>query len=1083
MKGKFGRAVNISLILTLIVSLFTMSFHNTPINAFSSGSIAEVDADELLDVSFGGVFSTEKVYTNPDGEMMDGTLSRRTANEEINEGRIYLNGGQDGVDFDPRTPLGSGSIDQPLVVEAEFTPEAEPGHYDTLISIGGNIYVRYTSNTTLEYGFDVNHNGGWTSVSETVSAPKEGEEHSIAIVYEPDGNGATMRAFLNGMELPEVSHDEAAPLLNQNSENPIGFGNEVHPAGLDRGFEGSFNHVVATTFDGEFDFSLIKTMDVADVERNLSLWALGSLEETAYSPSEDEVMDGELNVQGGEITDFGRFSMSGDASFIDFNPDGSIMDENSAIKDSIAEVLVDPDSIDSGDVLIDLAGAVQVRKSEEDEMFEVIADSEVAETLDASGKLDDEYIHLTLVYHNRGEGATAELWLGNEQLGETIHLSEPPAASRNAIRYAGSENSSDASFSGDVYGVAFALLDGEFNAQYLGLLAGPCTVPEDLEPANRIAIKPNECGPALVEKASQVRPTPKQVQWQEYEKTAFIHYGINTYYGVEWGGFNEDPNMFHPTDLDTDQWARTLKESGFEMAILTVKHHDGFVLYPTRYTNFSVASSSWRNGEGDVLREFVDSMNKYDIKVGVYLSPADHHAYHHDNPDYHHGIFANGSEPSMRTIPTLVEGDDRADDPDLPTFELPATDYGEMFLNQLYEVLTEYGEIHEVWFDGAQGHIPGDAHEPYDWESYYELINELAPEAVIAVSGPDVRWVGNESGWARENEWSVVGAATDANGRQYTYPSAQQSDLGSRSVLADAAANGIDYLTWWPAEVDVSIRNGWFYHDNQQPKSLDHLRQIYYDSIARNSVLLLNIPPDPSGQFADADVEVLKEWHQSTERDFALDHAKDAAIHAENGAEGADPDKLTDGIYDSSWEAADAAPSSITFTMDEEVAVDRITLQENINHGQQVESFAIDVRNSDGEWEEIYTNEVIGYKRIVVLDEEVKGKEFRLRILQSRAPVHISKVGLHQSLPEEVTTSIVQKLIEHNVDKNEAAHSLNLHMKAVSLYAEQGESEKVVRHMEGFKILLDHQLDNDLISLDVYNILHSQAEELIKEWE
>ncbi|RIX52501.1 hypothetical protein D3P08_12995 [Paenibacillus nanensis] len=524
----------------------------------------------------------------------------------------------------------------------------------------------------------------------------------------------------------------------------------------------------------------------------------------------------------------------------------------------------------------------------------------------------------------------------------------------------------------------------------LGLIGGPCVLPEGLEPGNRIAISANECPAALAAKASMVRPEPRQVAWQQYEQTAFLHYGINTYYDVEWGNFNEDPNRFQPTELDTDQWARTLKESGFKLAILTVKHHDGFLLYPSRYTDFDVASSSWRNGSGDVLREFVDSMRKYGIKVGVYLSPADHR-------EYTKGTFGNGSPRVMRTIPTLVEGDDRAGDTSLPAFQLPATDYGAIMLNELYEVLTQYGPIDEVWFDGSQGNIPGNRAEAYDWDSYYSLIRELAPNAVIAVQGQDVRWVGNESGRARENEWSVLGAKMNANGIQSYYPSYQSSDLGSRAALASAAANGMNYLTWWPAEVDVSIRPGWFYHANQSPKSVAQLRDIYYQSIARNSVLLLNIPPDTRGKLPDADVARLKEWHQQMKREFAVNHAENAVVAGENGAPGADPSQVKDGSYDTSWSSASNQPSSLTFKLESAVTVDKVMLQEDIRHGQQVESFAVDVRRANGDWEQIAASGVIGYKRVVLLPQPVTGEEFRVRMISSRGPVYLAEVGLYQT--------------------------------------------------------------------------------------
>lgn len=345
----------------------------------------------------------------------------------------------------------------------------------------------------------------------------------------------------------------------------------------------------------------------------------------------------------------------------------------------------------------------------------------------------------------------------------------------------------------------------------------------------------------------------------------------------------------------------------------------------------------------------------------------------------------------------MVEGDDRAGDSSLPTFKLPATDYGAIMLNELYEVLTQYGEIDEVWFDGSQGNIPGNRAETYDWDSYYSLIRKLAPNAVIAVQGHDVRWVGNESGRARENEWSVLGAHMNPNGIQSYYPSFRSSDLGSREALASAAASGMDYLTWWPAEVDVSIRPGWFYHANQAPKPVAQLRDIYYQSVARNSVLLLNIPPDTRGQLADADVARLKEWHQQMKREFAINHTAGASVSGENGAQGANPSHVNDGSYDTSWAAATNRPSSLTVDLGSLATVDKIMLQEDIRHGQQVEAFAVDVRRGNGEWEQIAASGVIGYKRVVLLPQAVTGQEFRIRIVQSRGPVHLAEVGFYQT--------------------------------------------------------------------------------------
>jgi alpha-L-fucosidase len=231
-----------------------------------------------------------------------------------------------------------------------------------------------------------------------------------------------------------------------------------------------------------------------------------------------------------------------------------------------------------------------------------------------------------------------------------------------------------------------------------------------------------------------------------------------------------------------------------------------------------VASSSWRNGDGDVVREFVDSMRRYGLKVGLYMSPADEN-------QFLDGVYANGSAHTPRTIPTLVPGDDRAGR-DQPTYTLTASDYGAYMLNQLYELLTEYGPVDEVWFDGAQGRIPADKVETYDFPSWYQLIRSLAPQATIAVSGPDVRWVGNESGLARPDEYNVVPTITKPNGAPDYALGYAAPDQGSRKALLAGRDAGATALSWWPAESDVSIREGWFHHPEQEPRSLDQLTDI-----------------------------------------------------------------------------------------------------------------------------------------------------------------------------------------------------------------------------------------------------------------
>ncbi|MFC9462610.1 alpha-L-fucosidase [Streptomyces sp. NPDC058430] len=482
------------------------------------------------------------------------------------------------------------------------------------------------------------------------------------------------------------------------------------------------------------------------------------------------------------------------------------------------------------------------------------------------------------------------------------------------------------------------------------------------EPHFRIPISTADSPEEVVAKASRVRPTKRQIAWQSLEKTAFLHFGVNTFTGLEWGTGDEDPNVFQPTGLDTDQWARALRDGGFKLAILTVKHHDGFVLYPSRYTEHSVASSSWRDGRGDVLRSFADSMRKHGIKVGVYISPADEN-------QYLDGVYANGSKRSARTIPTLVDGDDRAGG-DLRTFTLDATDYGAHMLNQLYEVLTEYGPVDEVWFDGAQGRIPPEKVETYDWDSWYAVIRALAPGATMAVRGPDVRWVGNEGGLAREDEWSVVPVKDSGNGSVDYALRYDAPDQGSRDALAQSRSVA-QYLQWWPAECDVSIRPGWFYHADQQPKSADQLADIWFRSVGRNSVLLLNIPPDTDGLLPAADVARLKEFRERIDRELPEDLADGARVRDDGAG---------------------------TRTVDLRTAreVDRIRLAEDIRHGQQVEQFVVEAK-SGGAWTEVARAGTIGASRVLVLPAPVTAREWRLRITQTRTGPHIARFGLYRS--------------------------------------------------------------------------------------
>ena len=420
-----------------------------------------------------------------------------------------------------------------------------------------------------------------------------------------------------------------------------------------------------------------------------------------------------------------------------------------------------------------------------------------------------------------------------------------------------------------------------------------------------------------VDMAARLVPTPQQLEWQQMELTAFLHFGINTFTGREWGDGKENPALFNPTDFDAEQWVRSLKEAGFKMAILTAKHHDGFCLWPTKTTGHSVAASPWKDGKGDVVRELRDACDKYGIKFGVYLSPWDRNA------------SCYGDSPK----------------------------YNEFFIEQLTELLTNYGEVHEVWFDGANGEGPNGKKQEYDWTAILSTIRRLQPRAVTAIMGDDVRWVGNERGLGRETEWSatVLTPGTYARCEEQNKAlgvKATSKDLGGRDMLVNAKE-----LFWYPSEVDVSIRPGWFYHqqEDNQAKSLKHLTDIYFKSVGYNSVLLLNIPPDQRGRISDADVNRLKEF---------ADYRKE--IFTDNRVKG--------GLK--AWTARPGDTRVYQLKPKSEINV--VMLREDISKGQRMEAFTVEALTADG-WKEIAKGTTVGYKRLIRIPA-VEARQLRVKV-------------------------------------------------------------------------------------------------------
>ena len=474
----------------------------------------------------------------------------------------------------------------------------------------------------------------------------------------------------------------------------------------------------------------------------------------------------------------------------------------------------------------------------------------------------------------------------------------------------------------------------------VALMTG-CSTNAKQELYEKHLVFPADATPEMkVDMASRLVPTPQQLEWQQMEFTAFLHFGINTFTGNEWGNGQDSPEIFNPSELDCEQWVRALKDGGFKMAIITAKHHDGFCLWPTATTEYSVKSSPWKNGKGDIVRELRDACDKYGMKFGVYLSPWDRN--------------------------TACYGDSPA--------------YNKFFIEQLTELLSNYGEVHEVWFDGANGEGPNGKKQIYDWTSILAKIRELQPKAVTAIMGDDVRWVGNEGGLGRATEWSatplIPGAYANSDSIRVAMGIKPMSkDLGSRELISKSKE-----LYWYPSEVDVSIRPGWFYHASQdeQVRSLANLVNIYYQSVGCNSVLLLNIPPDKRGLIHETDVQRIKELSDYISKTFAENQVVNG-----NQMWNAQVGDLK--VYD-------VKPGAM---------VNTFLIQEDITQGQRVEDFLVEVY-SNGVWQYATEGTTVGYKRLLRFSD-CQPEKIRVTIRGSRATANISNVGLYyaESLQEK----------------------------------------------------------------------------------
>ena len=496
---------------------------------------------------------------------------------------------------------------------------------------------------------------------------------------------------------------------------------------------------------------------------------------------------------------------------------------------------------------------------------------------------------------------------------------------------------------------------------------------------------------SIDEKAAKILPRPNQSAWMRLERTFFIHFGPNTFRGVEWGDGKEDPSIFNPTQLDADQWMKAVKDGGGKMVILVCKHHDGFVLWPTRYTDHSVAASPWRSGRGNLVREVADAAHKYGIELGVYLSPADLYQLR-TNPKNPAGYYGDGSPKLASTIPTNPASfksdpsQGRRPAAGFQSFNYQVDDYNRYFLNELYELLTEYGPIREVWFDGANPDpsVP----EIYDYNAWYDLIRKLQPNAVIAVKGPDVRWVGNESGVGRTTEWSVIPLSRPPE--QFTWPDMTGADLASRSKLLPG-----DYLWWYPAEVNEPILYGWFWHPRKYVRTAADLIEIYYNSVGRNGNMLLNLSPDTRGLIPDNQLAHLRLMSRVIAQTFENNLATGGRLRADTSSQSHPSAEALDGDLDTWWEAARGTRAAVlTLTLPEPRTFDVVSLQEAVDlRGQRIEHFFVDIWERDG-WKQVDEQTTVGHKRLLRWSTPVTTDRVRIRIPSARLEPTLAEIGL-----------------------------------------------------------------------------------------
>jgi len=473
-----------------------------------------------------------------------------------------------------------------------------------------------------------------------------------------------------------------------------------------------------------------------------------------------------------------------------------------------------------------------------------------------------------------------------------------------------------------------------------------------------IALLTVSCLKTVTSPPTPVLPVPseRQLAWHELEQYAFIHFTVNTFTGKEWGFGDEKPTIFNPSEMNTDQWVQTIRDAGLKGIVLTCKHHDGFCLWPSLYTDHSVKNSNWKDGKGNVVKEVRESCKKYGLKFGIYLSPWDR-----NNADY------------------------------------GTSSYIEYYRNQLRELFNDYGPVFEMWFDGANGGdgFYGGANEKrsidrstyYDWPNTIKMVQQMEPNIVFfSDAGPDIRWCGNEKGYIGETNWCLLTPDTLYAGKPHV-----------NELLNHGAEDG---NVWIPAEVDVSIRPGWFYHSKEDSlvKTPEKLFEIYLSSVGRGANLILNIPPDQRGLLHENDVKSLRGWKKLIDEAFATNLALGCKVVADTyrgkSAQFA-ASKLIDEDKETYWATDDdVVKGSIKFDFGKTQLIKYVLLQEYIRLGQRVRRFSIDAWMNNS-WQQVAQATTIGHKRIVRLDQPVETQKIKINIEDSRACPVISNIEIY----------------------------------------------------------------------------------------